>query len=69
MVLVSKCLHSYTGQQGETGRYLGRKMSARVRKGLIGIHPVRRIKWYRSRSVRMPVVLSSQQFEGIYTEN
>jgi len=38
MVLASKCAHSYTGQQGEKGRYLSRKMSARVGKGLIGVH-------------------------------
>jgi len=64
MVLVSKCPYGYTGQEGEKGRYLSRKMSARVRKGLIGIRSPRGIDWYRSRSVRMPVALSNQQFEG-----
>ena len=44
-------------------------MSARVRKGLIGVRSARRIKWYRARSVRMPVALSSQQFEGTYPVN
>jgi len=69
MVMVSKCPHGYTGQQGENGTYLSRKISARVRKSLIGIQLARGIEWYRSRSVRMPVALSSQQFEGTYPEN
>jgi len=38
-------------------------MSARVGKGLIGVHSPRGIEWYRPRSVRMPVAPSSQQFE------
>jgi len=69
MVLVSKSLRGYTGQQGEKGSYLSRKMSATVRKGLIGIDSARAIEWDRSRSVRLPVALSSQQFEGTYPEN
>jgi len=69
MVLVSNCLHGYTGQQGENGRYLSWKMSARVRKGLIGIRLARGIECYRSVSVRMPVALSSHQFEGTYPVN
>ena len=69
MVLVLKCLHGYTGQQGEKGRYLSRKMSARVREALIGIRSERGIEWYTLRSVGMPVPLSSQQFEGTYPEN
>jgi len=64
MVLVSKCPHGYTGQQREKDRYLSRKMSARVRKGLIGIRSARGIEWYRSRSVHMPVGPSSRQFES-----
>jgi len=51
------------------GRYHSGQMSARVRKGLIEVRSLRGIEWYRSRSVRMPVALSSQQFEGIYPEN
>jgi len=64
MILVSKCAHGYTGQQEEKSRYRSRKMSARVRKGRIGIRSARGIEWYRSRSIRIPVALSSQQFEG-----
>jgi len=51
------------------GRYHSGQMSARVGKGLIEVPSLRGIEWYRSRSVRMPVALSSQQFEGIYPEN
>jgi len=69
MVLVSKSPHGHTGQQGEKGRYLSQRMSARVREGLIGIRSERGIEWYRLRSVGMPVALSSQQFEGTYPEN
>jgi len=69
MVLVSQCPHGYTSQQREKDRYLSRKMSARVRKGLIGSRSVRGIEWYRSQSIRMPLALSSQQFEGTYPEN
>jgi len=50
------------GQQGEKGRYLSRQMSARVGKGPIGVSSAWGIEWYRSLSVRMPVVPSSQQF-------
>jgi len=64
MVLVSKRLHGYRGQQHEKGRYLSGQMSARVGKGLIGVCSLRGIEWYRLRSVRMPVVPSSQQFES-----
>jgi len=39
-------------------------MSGRIVKGLIGVRSPRGIEWYRSRSVRMPVALSSQQFEN-----
>jgi len=64
MVEVSKRPHGYRGQQDEKGRYLRRQMSARVRKGIIGIPSPREIEWYRFRSVRLPVALSSQQFES-----
>jgi len=37
VVEVSKGLHSYGGQQDEKGIYLRGQMSARVRKGLIGV--------------------------------
>jgi len=63
MVYVSKSPHGYRGQQGEKGGYLTGQMSARVGKGLIGVRSPRGIEWYRSRSVRMPVALSSQHFE------
>ena len=33
-------------------------MSARVRKGLIGVLSVRGIAWYRSRSVRLAIEVS-----------
>jgi len=69
MVLVSQGLHGYTSQQREKDRYLSRKMSPRVRKGPIGSRSVRGIEWYRSQSTRMPLALSSQQFEGTYPEN
>jgi len=39
-------------------------MSGRIRKGLIGVRSLRGIEWYRSRSVRMPVALNSEQFEN-----
>ena len=64
MVEVLKRPHSDRGQQGEKGRYLSGQMSARVGKGLIGVRSARGIEWYRSRGVRMPVALSSQQFES-----
>jgi len=44
-------------------------MSARVGKGLIGVPSARGIEWYRSRSVCMPVALSSQQFGGTWLGN
>ena len=42
----------------------GGQMSARVGKGLIGVRWPRGIEWYSSRSIRMPVAPSSQQFES-----
>jgi len=33
-------------------------MSARVRKGLIGVRSARGIEWYRSQSVRMAIEVS-----------
>jgi len=39
-------------------------MSGRVGQGLTGVRSLRGIEWYRSRSVRMLVALSSQQFES-----
>ena len=39
-------------------------MSGRIGKGLNGVRSPKGIEWYRSRSVRMPVALSSQQFEN-----
>jgi len=44
-------------------------MSGRVGEGLIGVLSPRGIEWYRPRSVRMPVALSSQQFEDTYQGN
>jgi len=64
MVYVSKRAHGYRGQQDEKGRYRRGQMSARVRKGVIGVRSPRGIEWYRPRSVPMPVAPSSQQFES-----
>jgi len=64
MVSVSKRPHCYRGQQDEKGRYLRGQMSARVRKGLIAVCSPRRIEWYRSLTVRMPIAPSSRQFES-----
>jgi len=61
MVYVSKCPHSYSGQRDEKGRYLRWQMSARVGKGLIGVRTPRGIKWYRSRSVHMPIEVSRKK--------
>jgi len=36
-------------------------MSARVRRGLIGVPSPRGIEWYRSRSVRMAIEVSSMK--------
>jgi len=58
MVLLSKRPHRYRGQQGEKGRYLSRQMSARVGKGLMGVHSPRGIEWCRFRSVRMAIAVS-----------
>jgi len=60
MVYVSKRPHGYRGQQGEKGRYLSGQMSARVGKGLIGVRSPRGIEWYRLRSVRMAIEVSSK---------
>jgi len=67
MVLVSNCPHGYTGQQGEKGRYLRRKRSVRVRKGLIGIRSARRIEWYRLRSVRIAIEVSRKKMADTLT--
>jgi len=58
MVYVSKRPHGYRGQQNEKGRYLRGQMSARVRKGLIGVRSPRGVEWYRFRSVRMAIEVS-----------
>jgi len=58
MVKLSKSPHSYRGQQGEKGRYLSGQMFARVGKGLIGVRSLRGIKWYRFRSIHMPIAVS-----------
>jgi len=58
MVELLKCPHSYRGQQGEKGRYLNGRMSARVGKALIGVRSARRIEWYRFRSVRRAIAVS-----------
>jgi len=39
-------------------------MSGSVGEGLIGVRSPRGIEWYRARSVRIPVALSSEQFEN-----
>jgi len=45
-------------------------MSARVGGGgLIGVRSPREVEGYRSRSVRMPVALSSQHFESMWPGN
>jgi len=44
-------------------------MSGRIGKGLIGVRSPRGIEWYMSRSVRMPVALSSEQFENTCSGN
>ena len=44
-------------------------MSGRVGKSVIGVRSPRGIQWYRSRSIRMAVALSSQQFESTCWEN
>jgi len=36
-------------------------MSARVRKGLIGVRSPRGIEWYRSRSIRMAIEVSRKK--------
>jgi len=36
-------------------------MNGRVGKGLIGVRSPREIKWYRSRSVRMAIVVSMRK--------
>jgi len=36
-------------------------MSTRVRKGLIGVRPLRGIEWYRSRSVLMAIQVSRKK--------
>jgi len=69
MILLAKGPHSYRDQQGEKGRYLRGQMSARVGKGLIGVRSPRGIEWYRSRTVRMPIAPSSQQFESTCPRN
>jgi len=69
MVEVSKRPHGYTGQQDVKGRYLRGQMSGRVGKSLIGVRSARGIEWYRSRSVRIAVALSPQQFESTCLEN
>jgi len=58
--------HGYRCQQEEKGQYLSRQMTARVGKGLIGARLPREIEWDRSRSVRTPVALSSQQFDSTF---
>jgi len=58
MVSVSKRPHGYSGQQDEKGRYLRGQMSARVRKGLIGVRLARGIEWYRSCSICMAIEVS-----------
>jgi len=44
-------------------------MSARVRKGVIGVRSPRGIEWYRSLSVRMPVAPSRRQLESTCPRN
>ena len=44
-------------------------MAARVVEGLIGVPSPREIDRYMSRSVRMPLALSSQHFEDTYPLN
>jgi len=69
MVYVSQRRQGYRYQQGEKGGYLRGQMSGRVGKGLIGVRSPKGIEWYRSRSIRIPVALSSQQFEDTYPGN
>ena len=69
MVYVSRRAQGDRCQQGEKGAYLSGQMSGRVREGLIGVRSPWGIERYRSRSVRMPVALSSQQFEDTYLGN
>jgi len=64
VVQASKHLHGYRGQQQEKGIYLRGHMSARVGKGLIGVHSPRGIEWCMSLSVPMPIPPSSRQFES-----
>jgi len=61
MMWVSKSPHSSRGQQGQTGRYLNRQISAGVGKGHIGICSARGIEWYRPRCVRIPIEVSRAQ--------
>jgi len=60
MVSVSKRPHGYSGQQHEKGRYLSGQTSARVGRGHIGVRSLRGIEWYRSRSVRMALEVSTK---------
>jgi len=69
MVYVSRCAQGYRCQQGEKGGYLSGQMSSRVGKGLIAARSPRGIERYMSRSVRMPVAHSSQQFDDTYPGN
>jgi len=48
MVEVSKCPDGNRDQEDEKGRYRKGQMYARVRNGLIGVHPLKGIEWHRS---------------------
>ena len=61
MVLVLNRPHRYTGQQDGKGRYLRGQMSARVGKGLIGVHPPRGIEWGRFQRVRIAIEVSRKK--------
>ena len=61
MASVSKRPHGYRGQQHEKGRYLSGQKSARVGRGHIGVRSPRRIEWYRSRSARMALEVSTKE--------
>jgi len=66
MVCVSWRAQCYRCQRGEKGGYLSGQISARVGEGLIGVRSPTGIERYRSRSFRIPVALSRQQFEDTY---